>query len=60
MKGEKDDATDSGGMLDDFLDDNNDKKDDGITSDNVEWDYVDEKETNPKEIIVKGKKNLSV
>jgi len=59
MKGEKDGATDSGGMLDDFLDDNN-KKDDGITSDNVEWDYVDKKETNPKEIIVKVKKNLSV
>ena len=59
MTGE-DNATDSGGMLDDFLDDDNDKKEDQITSDNVEWDYVDEKENNPKEIVVKEKKDLSV
>ena len=54
-------------LLDDFLDDNssdnnssNDKKDDELTSENVEWDYVDEK-PNPKEIIVAGNnKNVSV
>ena len=49
MEGEKDDASDSGGMLDDFLDDN--KKDDEISSDNIDWDYVDEK-PNAKEIVV--------